>query len=169
MSLELIRQLYDYHRWANRRLSDHVASLGDEMAGRDVGSQFSFSTIRRTLSHIYGADAIWLARWKGTSPTAVPGADIATLAALRERWDALDIEQHQFLDGLSPEDLHRPVDYKSTEGTPYRLILGLLLHHVANHATHHRSEVATMVTMLSGSPPETGMVTYELTRSGQLR
>jgi uncharacterized damage-inducible protein DinB len=42
------------------------------------------------------------------------------------------------------------------------------LEHVVNHATHHRSEVATMLTMVSGSPPDTGRVTYELVRTGQL-
>jgi uncharacterized damage-inducible protein DinB len=28
MSVELIRELYDYHRWANRRLFDVAAGLG---------------------------------------------------------------------------------------------------------------------------------------------
>jgi uncharacterized damage-inducible protein DinB len=169
MSLELIRGLYDYHWWANRRLCEHAAGLGEEMAGREVGRQFSYATVRRMLAHIYGADAIWLSRWKGGAPTEGPGADIATLAALRERWEALEAEQRAFLDTLTPADLARTVDYKNIEGKPFRAMLGVLLQHVPNHATHHRSEVATMVTMLSGSPPDSGLVTYELIRSGQLR
>ena len=28
------------------------------------------------------------------------------------------------------------------------------------HATHHRSEIATMITLISGSPPDTGINTY---------
>lgn len=168
MSLELIRGLYDYHRWANHRLCDHVAGLGEEAAGREVGPQFSFPTIRRMLSHIYGADAFWLSRWKGGSPATLPGADIATLAALRARWDVLEAEQRAFLDPLGPGDLARVVEYRNAEGKEFRVALGPLLQHVANHATHHRSEVATMVTMVSGSPPDSGRVTYELTRSGQI-
>jgi uncharacterized damage-inducible protein DinB len=39
---------------------------------------------------------------------------------------------------------------------------------VANHATHHRSEIATMVTMISGSPPDTGMASYQIISTGQL-
>ena len=38
--------------------------------------------------------------------------------------------------------------------------LGALLLHVVNHATHHRSEAATMITLISGSPPDTGINTY---------
>jgi uncharacterized damage-inducible protein DinB len=35
-----------------------------------------------------------------------------------------------------------------------------MLLHVPNHATHHRSEIATMLTMVSGSPPDTGLMSY---------
>jgi uncharacterized damage-inducible protein DinB len=38
---------------------------------------------------------------------------------------------------------------------------------VVNHATHHRSEIATMLTAISGSPPATDMVVYQVMRSGQ--
>ena len=43
------------------------------------------------------------------------------------------------------------------------MALGALLLHVANHATHHRSEIATMITLISGSPPDTGINTYRTT------
>jgi hypothetical protein len=32
---------------------------------------------------------------------------------------------------------------------------------------HHRSEIATMLTMVSGSPPDTGLLTYHLVKTGQ--
>ena len=43
MSLGLIRGLYDYHRWANRRLFDVAAALGEEACARDMGKHFSVS------------------------------------------------------------------------------------------------------------------------------
>ena len=73
------------------------------------------------------------------------------------------------MDGLSDADPARVVEFKNTEGKAYSAPLGQLLQHVANHATHHRSEIATMVTMLSGSPPDTGINTWILVRTGQLR
>ncbi len=165
---ELIRELYVYHRWANRRLFDAAAALGEDAAGREVGKQFSFPTVTRMLAHIYGADWVWLMRWKGTSPTKLPGGEIESLAALREKWDAVEREQHAFVESLAPADLGRIVDYRNLEGKPFRLPLGPLLQHVANHATHHRSEVATMLTMISGSPPSTDLVTYHLVKTGQM-
>jgi Uncharacterized protein conserved in bacteria len=164
MSAALIREHYDYHRWANRRLFDIANALGAEAAGRDLGKHWSFPTLKAMFAHIYAADAVWLTRWKGESPKRLFGdADFTSMADLRQKWDALETEQRAFVDGLKDADLVRPVDYKNTEGAQFRVALGPLLQHVVNHATHHRSEVATMLTMVSGSPPDTGINTYRTT------
>ncbi|MBI3635033.1 MAG: DinB family protein [Candidatus Rokubacteria bacterium] len=160
MTLELIRRLYDYHRWANHRLFDEAEKRGEGAVERDMGTQWSFPSVRRMFAHIYGADTIWLARWKGTSMTAIPGQDIPSMSALRARWDALEGEQRAFVDGLRAPDLERIVQYRNTEGKEFRTMLAPLLQHVPNHATHHRSEIATMLTIISGSPPDTGLATY---------
>ena len=169
MSTPMVRDLYDYHRWANRRLYDFAAGLGEPTCARDVGPQFSYPRVTRMFAHLYGADWVWLSRWKGTSPTAVPGDELTTMQVVRERWDALEAEQKAFVDALTDADLARVVSYKNTEGKAYQAPLGQLLVHVANHATHHRSEIATMVTMLRGSPPDTGVNTLILARTGQMR
>jgi uncharacterized damage-inducible protein DinB len=161
-ALELIRSLYDYHWWANRRLYEVAVALGEDVAGRDVGSQFSHSTLRRMFGHLYGADWLWLARWKGSSPTRVPGDEFARLADMRAPWDALEGEQVAFLKALDPSGLARVVPWTNTEGKAFSQPLWPLLQHVANHATHHRSEIATMLTMVSGSPPDTGLGTFRL-------
>jgi uncharacterized damage-inducible protein DinB len=169
MSVATVRDLYEYSRWANHRLFDFALGLGEDVCGREVGTQFSMPTVTRMFGHMYGAEWIWLSRWKGGSPTALPGASLISMAEVRGKWDALEAEERAFIDGLTDADLARTIEYKNTEGKPFRAPLGQLLQHVANHATHHRSEIATMVTMLSGSPPDTGINTWTLIRSGQLR
>jgi uncharacterized damage-inducible protein DinB len=169
MGVDLIRGLYDYHRWANRRLFDVTAALGEELASRDVGKQFSYSTIRRMFGHLYGADRLWMSRWTGGSLTVPPGGEFATLASIRAPWDDVEREQRAFVEALTAADFDRVVHYANAEGKQFRAPLGPLLHHVANHATHHRSEIATMLTMVSGSPPDTGLVTYLLATTGQPR
>jgi uncharacterized damage-inducible protein DinB len=165
--VETIQGLYDYHRWANHRLFDVAAALGDAVE-RDMGAHFSFPTLRGMFAHMYGADWIWLERWKGRSPTRLPGPqDFPDLASLRERWDVLEKEQRDFVDALTPAALGRVVEYRTTQGKPFRAPLWGLLQHVPNHATHHRSEVATMLTLISGSPPDTGINTFLLAASGQ--
>jgi uncharacterized damage-inducible protein DinB len=162
-------ELYAYHRWANRRLFDVAAALGEETCGRDAGKQFSLPTLLRMLAHIYGADWTWLMRWKGQPTGALPGADIVSMAALRKDWDTLITEQQTFVEALKPVDLGREIHYKDTAGNAYHTPLGILLTHVAAHGNHHRSELATMLTMLSASPPDTGVVMWHRTVTGQLR
>jgi uncharacterized damage-inducible protein DinB len=161
-TLETLRALYAYHWWANRRLFELTTGLGEEAAGRDIGKQFSFPTLRGMLAHLYGADFNWLARWKGQPTGPIPGGDIPTLSELRLRWEILELEQRAFVEALTPADLSRVVAYKSLDGKPLRVPLWPLLQHVPNHATHHRSELATMITMISGSPPDTGILTFHL-------
>ena len=160
MAIDLIRGLYDYHRWANRRLLEVAVGMGEAVT-RDMGAHWSVPTVKAMFAHLYGADAIWLRRWTGTSPGRLAGdADFPTLGDLRTRWDALEVEQKAFVEGLAEADLARPVTYANTEGTRFTVALGPLLQHVVNHATHHRSEIATMITLISGSPPDTGINTY---------
>ena len=163
MSTALIREHYDYHRWANRRLFDIAVGLGADATSRDMGKHWSFPTLKAMFAHIYAADSVWLARWKGQSPGRLFGdADFASMGDLRARWDPLEAEQRAFVEGLGETDLARPIDYRNTEGAQFRVGLGALLLHVANHATHHRSEVATMLTLISNSPPDTGINTYRV-------
>jgi uncharacterized damage-inducible protein DinB len=169
-TLEMVHTLYDYHWWANHRLFDVAAALGEEIARRELGKHWSFPTLKGMLAHLYAADSVWLSRWRGTSPTRAPGdADFPTLAALRPRWADVEAEQRTFLQGLAPEALGRTVEWTNIEGKPFQLALWPLLQHVANHATHHRSEIATMLTMVSGSPPPTDMTVFHALRTGQTR
>ena len=120
------------------------------------------------FAHIYGADAVWLNRWKGAPASVPPYPGLTSIAEVRATWQAFEAEQTAFVDRLTDADLQRVIQYKNTQGQAFRAPLGQLMQHVANHATHHRSEIATMVTMLSGSPPDTGINTWILTRTGQL-
>src|SRR5438105_5839840 len=156
MALELIRGLYDYHRWANRRLFDVAAGLGDAVT-REMGPQWSVPTVKGMFAHLYGADAVWLGRWRGGAPTRLVGdADFASMTDLRARWDVLEGEQRAFIEALDEAALARRVSYKNAAGEELHIALGPALQHVVNHATHHRCETATLITLIRGSPPATG-------------
>jgi len=169
MNLAMVRALFDYTWWANRRLFDLVAALPPGEAEREIGTQFSFPTLKGMLAHILAAEVVWLQRWQGDSPPSIlTGKDFPDLGSLRARWDAQDEKIRAFLSGLSESDLSREVPYRNTEGRAFYLPLWALMQHVANHGTHHRSEVATMLTMAHGSPPLTDLVLYHLAQSGQM-
>ena len=73
MSLEVIRELYDYHRWANRRLFDVATTLGEEVVSRDPGKQFSYrSSAGCSVTSSNGPSSTGWRRkiWSGSSSSA---------------------------------------------------------------------------------------------------
>ena len=165
MSLELIRGLYDYHRWANHTLFDEALARGEAATERDMGPQWSFPSVRKMFAHIYGADAVWLGRWRAAPLPKMPGGDLETMPALREAWDRFEAEQGAYISALSEADVARVLEYKNQSGVPQRAPLWQLIQHIVNHATHHRSEINTMLTLISGSPPDTGINSHILAAS----
>jgi uncharacterized damage-inducible protein DinB len=168
MELTLIRGLYGYHWWANRRLFEAAAALGEDASREEIGTQFSFPTLKAMFAHLLGADTVWLERWKGGKPTKLLGdADSSSMAELRKRWDVFEAEHRRYVDNLTAAELAGLMTYQDSQGKTWTAPLWQMLQHVANHATHHRSEIATMLTMRSGSPPSTDLIVYQRLTSGQ--
>ena len=153
-----IHELFAYHRWANARMLAAAAALSDEQFARDLRS--SFPSVRDTLVHLLAADWIWLERWRGRSPTAGPGWEIPTHAALAARWGEIEREQRAFLDELTEADLERVVSYRALSGAAYANPLGELCRHLVNHGTYHRGQVATLLRQLGATPPQTDLILY---------
>src|SRR5262249_43555284 len=85
MTPEEIGLLYDYNAWANHRVLEAASALTAEQFLKPLGS--SFSSLRDTLAHIYGAEWIWLERFQGRSPATLPEASqFSDVSSLRTRW-----------------------------------------------------------------------------------
>jgi uncharacterized damage-inducible protein DinB len=121
----------------------------------------SFDTIHGTLGHILGAQIIWLSRWNGVSPPRVIGGDdFPDLLAIRRRWQAHQDDLAAFLYALTPEKLAAPLTYTNTRGEQYTYPLWQQMLHIVNHGTHHRSELAEMLTRAGFPPPPTDLLVY---------
>jgi uncharacterized damage-inducible protein DinB len=82
MTPEEMSLLYDFNAWANHRTIDAVATLTPEQFTKPMGS--SFSSVRDTLAHICGGEWVWLERFLGRSPSAMPdNSRFADLDSLR--------------------------------------------------------------------------------------
>src|SRR3989442_7987756 len=117
MSLTLaeVRELFAYNAWANRRLFAALEPLPVEAYVRDLKS--SHGGLHGTLCHIVWAEQLWLNRWLGKANPAVnQGRDLATLAAARTRWEAIESERATFLAGLTEPRLDETVAVKPSTG-----------------------------------------------------
>lgn len=158
MIRDYIQTLYRYSAWANARVLDTAARLTPPQLSAPGGAGDS---VRETLVHIMGAQWLWLSRWHGTSPTALPHAgEFPDLATIRARWDQVEADTGRFVSGLTEGDLARVVDYRNTRGEPWAYPLWQQVVHQVNHATQHRSEVALALTQFGHSPGDLDLLVF---------
>jgi|SRR5690242_517710 uncharacterized damage-inducible protein DinB len=163
---EDLRTLFAYDAWANRRMLDACGALSAEQFTRGLGS--SFPSVRDTLAHILGAQWIWLERFRGRSPSTLPGGEqFVDLAALRARWTQFEGELLSYVNGLTAADLERSFDYRDLKGSAHRNVLWQTLQHLANHGTYHRGQVTTLFRQLGAKPISTDMIGFYRERAAQ--
>ena len=166
MDPETIRSLYSYDQWVNERLLSDALRLPEEQRRQSFGA--SFDTIHGTLAHILGAQINWLSRWRGVTPDRpIGGDDFASLSEVRSRWQEHRTNLDEFLNGLTAERLQAPLRYSNYAGNSYELPLWQLMMQVVNHGTHHRAELADMLTRSGHAPQPTDLIRYCIEKSGQ--
>jgi uncharacterized damage-inducible protein DinB len=147
----VIRELYDYNAWANGRILDTAAALTPAQLVAPGGA--SFDSVRDTLVHTMSAQWLYLERWHGRAPQAMPeAAAFADLAALRARWDEIERDTQAFVAALDDARLAAPLSYVNMQGETWTYPLWQQMIHQVNHATQHRSEAAVLLTRLGHSP-----------------
>jgi uncharacterized damage-inducible protein DinB len=159
MKPEEMVALYEYNAWANRRALQAASALNKEQYTKQLGS--SFSSVRDTLSHMYGAEWIWLERFQGRSPSAFPdNSEFIDIERLKDAWAEFEPKLLGFVRGLKQEDLDRVMEYKTINFGVYSNPLWQSMQHVVNHGTYHRGQVTTMLRQLGAKPLLTDLMHF---------
>ena len=161
MNNDDIQLLFEYDRWANRRIFDAVAALNLEQFLRELGG--GFRSVRDALLHIVASEWGWLTYWKEPSLRAESLPDLwdrcdalfhsdhfPDLTAVRRKWAEVENEQAEFMKQLTEEALVRPIPLLKAQ-----VPLAHLMYHLANHSTYHRGQIAFMLRQLHATPPVT--------------
>jgi uncharacterized damage-inducible protein DinB len=165
MSPDDIRFLYDYNTWANRRSLDAAAPLTVEQFTRPLGS--SFSSVRDTLAHIWGAECIWMERFEGRSPASLPDVgQFHEISTLRTRWQEDEARLNKLASRVTQTDLDGPHEYRTLKFGQYTNPLWLSMQHLVNHGTYHRGQITTMLRQLGAKPLSTDLIHFYRERAG---
>ena len=161
MTIDDMRLLYQYDRWANNRVLQATSRLSAEEFTRDLGG--SFRSVRDTLVHIIGGEWIWLRYWKEPPTNSALLTSLRTrrdllfnpdsfpnVATVQLKWAEVENEQTEFVNGLTDELLERMFPFRATQ-----VSLAHLMQHMANHSTYHRGQVALMTRQLGAEPVAT--------------
>lgn len=152
--------LFDYNYWANARVLNAAAQLGESQF--TAPTRLSHGSIRGALAHVLAAEIIWRLRCQeGVYPTALPTEEeFQTLESLRQRWTTEEQAMRLYLNQLTDEALDQPVHYKTTKGLPQETILWHILAHVVNHGTQFRGEAAVALSEAGHSPGDLDFIAF---------
>lgn len=142
-------QLYDYHKWANYRVFEHLKSLRAEVYDKEIKSVFS--SIREVLAHIYQVDGMWLSvmsedelsktmeiinqlhkKSQGRNPEGI-----------KQLFEELNRQYETFLG--EHKDLDKEITIKHPHYGEMKARVSELVKHVVNHGTYHRGNITAML------------------------
>ncbi len=155
MAMALV-ELYRHNLWANLRLLDACAVLGDEHL--DASAPGTYGRVRDTLVHLFAAEERYVALLSGQRPERplserdpFPG-----FAELREHARRSGEALIEIAGRTGPDVMLRG----TWRGEPYEMPAAVLLVQAINHATEHRAHVMTVLSQQGIQPPSLGGWTY---------
>jgi len=158
------RILLDYTRynsWANARVIEILKTLNDQALDQALGG--SFSTIRNTVNHIWGAESIWYQRLMMAEHILIPhqtfegNFEEACTAWLTVSSQFTNFVEKQFDD----RSFEHAFSYKAMNKTVVKSTVYEAIHHTMNHSTFHRGQLIHYARLLGVTQiPSTDQITF---------
>jgi uncharacterized damage-inducible protein DinB len=157
-----------YNAWANQRVYDAAAELGDDEWLRDTGA--FFRSMMGTLNHILVGDRIWMKRFTGDgdAPASLDAILFTDYSKLRLARDAEDKRILKWMAGLGEKALSGRFTYMTV--TDMRTVsqrLAPALGHFFNHQTHHRGQAHMILTVLGRPSLQLDLIYFQRTEEGR--
>jgi uncharacterized damage-inducible protein DinB len=158
VSIQTLQTHLDYTIWATSRLLSSAAELSPEELQRDFAT--SDRSVLGTLSHIFAADRVWLARIQGGPPEHFTYPEAMDLVRLADAWEELFGRWQAWAEDLTDDAAETRISYKDIRGNAWASPLWQILLHVVNHGTHHRGQVSGFLRAMGKTPPPLDLTAY---------
>jgi uncharacterized damage-inducible protein DinB len=145
--------------WADNRIFETLAQLSPEQYTQDMKG--SHGGIHTTLTHLVGAEKIWLERFMG-APTEpfLDAKSISSLADMKKIWERVGYDTAKWLGTMSDKKLQETFAINTLKGDTFTHVYGQAFQHVVNHSTYHRGQIITMLRQLGVKPPGTDLILF---------
>ena len=144
---ELLRQMAAYHIWASQRVFEVILSLPEEKQKAEIPS--SFTSLYKTILHMWDAESIWWQRMKMQERIVRPSENASTVT--KEIIDSLMQQSRQWdnwVANASDLSLEHVFQYYTNKKEHVKLPIWQMLTHVFNHGTYHRGQLINMLRQL---------------------
>jgi uncharacterized damage-inducible protein DinB len=153
----LLTQYTSYNLWANTQFAKLLKDLDPTLLDKEVVS--SFPSLRKTVSHIWDAELIWLSRMRNQGLSWPPSAQFANpaiddfLGTSRTFDEFVRLEDEDYLRGATV--------YKNSKGQEFTNQNYGIVMHCMNHSTFHRGQLVTILRSLGITHiPQTDLIAF---------
>ncbi len=156
----LLRQSAAYTIWANQQIFECIGKLSEEQVNQELTS--SFSSLKKTIIHMWNAEAIWWQRLKLEEKITVPGEDFTgSFAELTVLVNQQSMYWREWVGGATEMQLRHVFFYRNSKREEFKQPVYELLMHLMNHGTYHRGQLVTMLRQLGVEKiPQTDFVIF---------
>jgi uncharacterized damage-inducible protein DinB len=144
---ELLKQYAVFNTWASRKIITVILSLPEEKQMTELPS--SFSSLYKTVLHMWDAESIWWQRMKLHERIIRPSdnfkgsmKDVSNgLLSQSKQWE-------EWVGQASELALEHVFQYPTFSGDQFKQPTWQMLLHVFNHGTYHRGQLINMLRQL---------------------
>lgn len=156
----MLEQYAAYNLWANQRMVDAIANLSDEQINQQIES--SFSSIYKTLLHLYDVENVWWQRVKLDESWQWPSeAFTGSVLELGKNLLAQSKQWKEWVDIATEAALQHEFIYKNSKKDQFKQPVSEALHHLFNHQTYHRGQLVTMLRQVGVTTiPNTDLISF---------
>ena len=153
----MLTRLSSYNVWANMQFAELLKTLDPALLDKEVTS--SFPSLRKTVTHIWDAELIWLSRMKNQGLSWPPTAGIKDpriedfLSTSKTFDEFVRMKEEAWLDAST--------NYKNSKGQEFTTQNSGIIMHCMNHSTFHRGQIVTILRSQGvTSIPSTDLIAY---------
>jgi uncharacterized damage-inducible protein DinB len=143
-----------YNTWANNLLGSAILSMPPEQQEAELVS--SFSSVKKTVLHMWDAESLWWQRLKLAERTVRPSEQFTgDMKELLSSLQKQDKDWSEWVAGATDAMLLHEFIYYDSKKEKFRQPVFQMLMHLFNHSTYHRGQLVTMMRQLGVSkiPP----------------
>lgn len=156
---EILNQLSAYNCWANQLLLDVINQLPYEKQNQEVAS--SFSSLYKTVLHMWSAESIWWQRMKLLERLYIPAESFSgDMKELSSQLLNQNRQWNEWIGGSYEHQLQHVFQYQNSKKEQFKQPVYQMLMHVFNHGTYHRGQLVNMLRQLGEKAPATDFIVW---------